>query len=142
MKCSSFTTAPVCYNDGATNRTLIAHYEYATDSVGAAILYRTRYTEADGTVVDTSAGTVVAGACALIPPDVEFESLCDVQTDGSIVEFFRRSITTFDSVGDATVTVTDWELDKVTAYVPAGDVVACNADCDPVIAQGVSTSWG
>ena len=141
MKCSTFTTAEVCYNDGTTNETLIAHYEYATGADGAALLHKVRYTRADGTVVDTAAGTVTAGACALTPPDVEFEKLCDVQADGSIVEFFRRSITTFDSVGTPTVTVTDWELDKVTSYTPVGDVVACDQDCDPVAAEGVVTVW-
>lgn len=141
MKCSTFTTAEVCFNDGTANQTLIAHYEYATDVDGVAILHKTRYTTADGTVVDTTAGTVTAGACALTPPDVEYSKLCDVQTDGSVVEFFRRTITTFDSVGDATVTVTDFELDKVTEYTVTGDVTACNEDCEPAVAQGVVTSW-
>lgn len=142
MDCSQFTTAEVCFNDGTVNQTLIAHYEYAKNADGVAILHKTRYTEADGTVVDTSAGTVTAGACALTPPDVEFEKLCDVQADGSVIEFLRRSITTFDSVGEPTVAVTDWELDKVTEYAPAGTVAACNQDCDAVTAQGVVTTWG
>lgn len=140
--CTQLSTAEVCYNDGAVNQTLIAHYEYGVNADDQTILVATRYTEADGTPVDTSGGTVTAGACALIPPDVEFEKLCDVQADGSIVEFFRRSITTFDSVGTPTVTVTDWELDKVTAYTATGTVTTCNEDCDPATAQGVVTSWG
>lgn len=140
--CTQFATAEVCYNDGTANQTLVAHYEYGVDSEGKTILVATRYTDAAGVPVNTLAGTVTAGACALPPPDVEFEKLCDVQANGSIVEFFRRSITIFDSVGTPTVTVTDWELDKTTAYTVTGDVAACNEDCDPATAQGVVATWG
>lgn len=140
--CTQFSTAEVCYNDGTSNQTLVAHYEYGVNDAGKTILVATRYTDASGAPVDTSAGTVTAGACAMIPPDVEWEKLCDVQADGTIVEFLRRSITTFDSVGTPTVTVTDWELDKLTAYTVAGDVKACNEDCDPSTAEGVLTTWG
>lgn len=135
-------TAEVCFNNGTSNTTLVAHYEYGKDADGFTILVATRYTNAAGTPVDTSAGTVTAGACALTPPDVEWEKLCDVQADGTIVEFFRRSITTFDSTGAPTVVVTDWELDKVTAYTVAGTVTVCNEDCDPATALGTLTSWG
>lgn len=140
--CTQLATAEVCYNDGTTNQTLIAHYEYGVNDQDKTILVATRFTDAAGEPVDTTGGTVTAGACALTPPDVEWEKLCDVQADGSIVEFLRRSITTFDSVGTPTVTVTDWELDKVTAYVVAGDVTVCNEDCDPATAQGVVATWG
>lgn len=140
--CTQLATAEVCYNNGTSNQTLIAHYEYGKDADGFAILVATRFTNAAGVPVDTSGGTVTAGACALTPPDVEWEKLCDVQADGSIVEFFRRSITSFDSTGTPTVVVTDWELDKSTAYTPAGTVAACNEDCDPATALGTLTSWG
>ena len=140
--CTQLATAEVCFNDGAVNQTLIAHYEYGVNDQDKTILVATRYTDAAGSPVDTSEGTVTAGACALTPPDVEFEKLCDVQADGTIIEFFRRSITTFDSVGVPTVTVTDWELDKVTAYTPTGTVGACNEDCDPAVAVGVVATWG
>ena len=141
MDCSQFTTAEVCYNDGTVNETLIAHYEYGKDAAGASILHKVRYTRPDGTVVDTSAGTVTAGACALTPPDVEQQILCDVQADGSVIEFVRRTITTFDSVGNATTTVPDWKTDYVTPYTPTGTVGACQQDCDAVTPQGVVTSW-
>lgn len=139
--CSKFTTASVCYNDGTTNQTLIAHYEYGTNATGGSIIVATRYTTADGAPVNTTTGTVTAGACALTPPDVEFEKLCDVNA-GVATEFLRRSITTFNSTGVPTVTVTDWQLDKVTAYVATGTVGACNQDCDPVTAAGVLSTWG
>lgn len=141
-KCTQMSTAEVCFNNGTSNQTLIAHYEYGTDADGFTILVATRYTDASGTPVDTSAGTVTAGACALTPPDVEWEKLCDVQADGTIVEFFRRSITSFDSTGTPTVTVTDWQLDKLTVYTATGTVGACNEDCDPATALGTLTSWG
>ena len=140
--CTQMATAEVCYNNGTGNQTLVAHYEYGTDADGFTILVATRYTDAAGVPVDTSAGTVTAGACAITPPDVEYSKLCDVQADGSIVEFFRRTITTFDSVGTPTVTVTDFELDKITEYTVTGDVAACNQDCDPATALGTLTSWG
>lgn len=139
--CTQLSTAEVCFNNGATNQTLIAHYEYGVNAAGKTILVSARYTNAAGVPVDTTAGTVNAGACALTPPDVEFEKLCDVNA-GVATEFLRRSITTFDSTGTPTVTVTDWKLDKVTAYVPTGTVGACNQDCDPATALGVLTTWG
>lgn len=143
MNCKDLEVVLVCYNNGTTNQTLVAHYEYGKNTAGNTILVSTRYTNAAGVPVDTTGGTVTAGACALTPPDVEFEKLCDVNTTtGVVTEFFRRSITTFDSVGTATVTVTDWELDKVTAYTPTGTVGACSQDCDPATSLGVLTTWG
>lgn len=142
MNCKDLATALVCYNDGTVNTTLVAHYEYGKNAAGNTIIVSTRYTTSAGTPVDTSTGTVTAGACALTPPDVEFEKLCDVSAAGVVTEFFRRSITSFNSVGAATVVVTDWALDKVTAYVPAGTVTSCNQDCDAVTPLGVLTTWG
>ena len=140
--CTQMATAEVCFNNGTTNTTLVAHYEYGVDADDATILVATRFTDAAGVPVDTAAGTVTAGACALTPPDVEYSKLCDVQADGTIVEFFRRTITSFDSTGEASTDVTDFELDKVTEYTVAGDVAACNEDCDPATALGVLTTWG
>jgi hypothetical protein len=141
IKCKELSTALVCFNNGTANETLVAHYEYGANATGGTILVSTRYTNAAGVPVDTSAGTVTAGACALTPPDVEFEKLCDVNA-GVATEFLRRSITTFSSTGVPTVTVTDWQLDKVTAYVATGTVGACNQDCDPAVAAGVLAVWG
>lgn len=140
--CTQMATAEVCFNNGTSNQTLIAHYEYGVNGTGDTILVATRYTNAAGVPVDTAAGTVTAGACAITPPDVEYSKLCDVQADGSVVEFFRRTITSFDSTGEASVVVTDFELDKVTEYTVAGTVAACNEDCDPATALGVLTTWG
>ena len=62
--CTDFTTELVCYDDGAGNlSTLVAHYEYGKSVIGSTILVSTRYTQVDGTPVNTAAGTVTAGAC-------------------------------------------------------------------------------
>ncbi|MFZ1491132.1 MAG: hypothetical protein WAS51_14435 [Ilumatobacteraceae bacterium] len=105
------------------------------------VVIATYYLDSAGAPVDTSGGAVVLGACSLVPPDVEWVQLCDLQADDSIVEFLRRSITTFDALGTPTVTVTDWALDKVTAYAPTGVVVSCEDECTPEAPAGVQTSW-
>lgn len=141
IKCKELSTSLVCFNNGTVNETLVAHYEYGANATGGTILVSTRYTNAAGIPVDTSAGTVSAGACPVPLPDVEWEKLCDVNA-GISTEFFRRSITTWNAAGLPTVTVTNWQLDKVTAYTPTGTVGACNQDCDPLTAVGVLTTWG
>lgn len=144
MKCTSISTESVCFDDGAGNRqSLIAHYEYGLNAAGATILVATRFTEADGvTVVDTSAGTVTVGACAVASPDIEFMKLCDVSAAGVATEFFRKVTVTFDASGVPTATVADLALDMVTPYVVAGVVGDCNQDCDAAAALGVLTAWG
>lgn len=68
--CTDFTTELVCYDDGAGNlSTLVAHYEYGKSVIGSTILVSTRYTQVDGTPVNTAAGTVTAGACPVLPVD-------------------------------------------------------------------------
>lgn len=156
MQCTDMATALVCYTqpgalpeDPVTRSTLVAHYEYGKDAAGGTILVATRYTDPDGTPVDTSTGSVVAGACQLSAPDVEWELLCDVVPPAdpadpeTIVQFFRRSVTVFDANNDVeSVTVADFELDKVTAYTVEGEVTACQQDCEPATALGVLTTWG
>lgn len=145
MQCSDMETATVCYTDGAgVRQSLVAHYEYGKNAAGATILVATRYTDAAGVPVDTSSGNVVPGACPVIAPDVEWEQLCDVQADASSIAFMRRSITYFDTAGAVIdpVQVDDFELDKVTPYVPTGTVDNCPEDCPDAVAQGVLTTWG
>lgn len=143
MNCREISTAPACYTDATgIPVTVIAHYEYGSNADGDTILVATRYTDAAGTPIDTSAGAVVAGACAAIPADVEFVQLCDVQADGTVIEFIRRSITTFAADGTPTTVTADFDLDKVTPYAPAGTVGACAQDCDPATPVGVVATWG
>lgn len=143
MNCKLITTAEVCYTpEVGLPQTLIAHYEYRDNATGGTVLHATRYTDAEGTPVDTSAGTVSAGSCAVLPADVEWQQLCDVSAAGVVTEFIRRSITTFNAAGVPTTTTADFQLDKVTAYVPSGTVSACGTDCDVVAPVGLVSTWG
>ena len=144
-KCTKFSTAPVCFNDGTNDIPLVAHYEYGVDDAGDSILVATRFTDADGVPVDTSAGTVTAGACPIPPvfaPDIETKTVCDFLANGTVVEFCRTTITSFTETGAVdTRTVADFAIDGVTPYVVQGTEGACNQDCDPSTAQGVLTTW-
>jgi hypothetical protein len=125
-----------CYNDGTAPVTVAIHYTH--DHQGAPAV---RITDLAGAVVAgaTLANTAL-GACHVAPADVEWEMLCDVQADGSAIEFFRRSITTFSAAGVPTVAVSNWALDKVTAYVPVGTVDACPS-CAQLPARGIQAAW-
>lgn len=140
--CTQLALGLGCYDDGTERRTVQIHHEYGVNDAGKTIIVATRYTEADGTPIDTTGGTVTPGACALLPSDVEILDMCDVQADGTIIEFKRRTITTFDSTGAPTTTVSDWLLDFSAEYTPTGTVGVCNEDCDPSTAEGVLTTWG
>lgn len=142
--CKDFEVVEVCATDAdGVRTTFLAHYEYGVDAAGDSILVATRYTDASGAVQDLSASTVTAGACPVYQPDVEFERLCDVQADGTFVEFLCRTITSFDTSGVVVdpAQVAYFDLDKVTPYVPTGTVGPC-PDCPPATAQGVLTTWG
>lgn len=142
--CKDFEVVEVCSTAADGTRTpYFAHYEYGADASGESILVATRYADAEGNVVDLSTETVTAGACPVYQPDVEFSRLCDVQTDGTFVEFLCRTITSFDASGTVIdpAKVDYFELDKVTPYVPTGTVGPC-PDCPPAEAQGVLTTWG
>jgi hypothetical protein len=144
MNCSEIAVANGCMTNAAGIKTGVnIHYEYALNAAGETIVYKTRYTDAAGVPIVLGAGESVApGPCATIPPDVEWEKLCDKAATGVVTEFFRRSITSFNSAGVASVVASDWQLDKTTAYVPAGTVGACQQDCDAKTAAGVVTTWG
>lgn len=125
MNCRIVEKETACFTDDAgVPSSVYANTVY--DANGAVIAMY--YTDTAGAVVDTSVGSVAAGACPVAQPDVEWEKLCDVQSDGTVVEFVRRSITRFDAAGDVIdpVEVADFETDKVTAYIVAGTV----GDCD------------
>lgn len=142
--CRDFTTAEVCAADAAGVRTtLIAHYEYGSDAAGNSILVATRYTDTAGVPVDTAAMTLTGGACPVASPDVEWERLCDIEAGGDFTEFMCRTITSFDTTGAPVEPglVEYFELDKVTPYVPAGDIGPC-PECPPAVAAGVLTTWG
>jgi hypothetical protein len=143
IPCRDIETELVCFVTAAgVAQSLVAHYEYRKAANGNTVLHAVRYTAPDGTPVATAGGTVTAGACALPAPDVEWDKLCDVSAAGVVTEFWRRVITTWNSAGVATNTVADFQLDKSTAYVPAGTVGACDQDCDAVAPVGLVAVWG
>lgn len=123
--CRTVDKEVACFTDAAgIPASVFANSVYGADGALIALYY----TDTSGAVVDTSVGTVSAGSCPVAQPDVEWEKLCDVMTDGTVVEFMRRSITRFDTSGDVIdpVEVADFETDKVTAYVVAGIVGDCS----------------
>ena len=144
MSCFENTAPFVCASaaDG-TRTTLIAHYTYGKNAAGETLVESVHYTGADDVVVDTSAMKLSAGECPVYQPDVEFERLCDIQPDGTFIEFLCRTITSFDTSGVVIdpAQVDYFELDKVTPYTPTGTVGPC-PDCAPAIALGVLTAWG
>ena len=145
--CLNYATAEVCFNDGTTSQTLIAHYAYGEDANGASVLVATRYTDAAGVVFDTSLGTVTAGACVVeapIPATVTQKTLCDVQTDGSVVEFCRTTVIVFNNDGSVDEReVTDYDLGGTVEYTVTGTVEDCKEQsCEPAVAQGVLLAWG
>ena len=144
MDCRSVSAVVGCLSvAGVPNRSVVIHYEYGPGATGTTLV-ATRYTEADGvTVIALAAGEVVApGACAVSAPDIEWEKMCDVQADGSVVEFYHRIVTTFDAAAVPTSVVTPLALDKATAYVVTGTVSICDQECDVVVPVGVVTTWG
>jgi hypothetical protein len=136
-ECLNNSTVVGCFNDGTNPpQSVVIHYTY--DNLGAPAV---RITDSSGAVV---AGATVAnttpGACPVASPDVEFAQLCDLQGDGTVIEFIRRTVTTFDAAGVPTTVTADLELDHNTAYAPTGTVVACG-DCPPLAARGLQAAW-
>jgi len=147
LKCKQLTTEAVCFTDADGLKTsLVAHYEYGQDATDATILVATIYTDAEGTPVDTADGVVTVGSCPKPDPVIQTETYCDdVEGDGSdIVQFICQTVTSFDDncVPIVPAVVNYFELDKVTVYVPVGDIGVCDGDCAPAVAGGLKTAWG
>jgi hypothetical protein len=144
MDCKELSAVVGCLSvAGVPNRTVVIHYEYGPGGSGYATLLATRYTTVDGTPITLAAGeTVAAGACPVAAPDIEWVQMCDVQADGTVIEYFDRIVTTFDAAANPTVVVTQWEMDKVTAYAVTGTVGACDPDCDVLAPVGLVSTWG
>lgn len=139
-KCINTAPVTVCYTDAAGIRTtLLEHVIYEQGVAIGQVFTTASDTE---TPIDVSAGTVTAGACPIFTPDIEFEVLCDIQADGTTVEFIRRSITSFDPNGLVIdpIQVDDFELDKVTAYTVTGTVEE-DCGCVPKGSLGTITDW-
>jgi hypothetical protein len=77
------------------------------------------------------------------PPDVEWEELCDVQADGTVIEFWSRTVTTFDVFGAITGTVVNnFKVDRVTPYATTGAIRFCDDEECNATPLGVVQSWG
>lgn len=132
--CSKVEKAIACFTNAAgVPASVFAHTVYDKDGASIALYYTN---PADNAIIDTSVGTVTGGACPVAQPDVEWQKLCDIDADGVATPFMCRTITRFDAAGAviAPVEVSNFELDKVTAYVPAGTVGECDVcpDQDPI----------
>lgn len=136
--CSKVEKALACFTDAAGVPTSIfAHTVYDADGAAIALYYTN---PVDNAVIDTSVGTVTAGACPVAQPDVEWNKLCDVAADGTVTQFMCRTITRFNPDGTVIdpVQVDNFETDKVTAYTVAGTVGDC-ATCPDQAPIGLIT---
>lgn len=135
--CRSQAVAPACFTNAAGAQSSI--YQHTVYNPSGAV-FATYYLDSAGAVVDTSVGTVTAGACSVASPDVEWVELCDVATDGTVTPFIRRSVTSFAADGSVIdpVQVDDFETDKVTAYTVGGVVGDC-ATCPDEAPLGLIT---
>lgn len=136
-QCLNNTAVLGCYSDGTNPpQSVVIHYAY--DNEGAPATY---ITDLSGAII--AAATVAnttPGACALPTPDVEWIELCDEQADGTSIQFMRRSITTFDGLGVATVVTDDFALDHTTPYTVTGTAGKCPT-CPELTARGLQTAW-
>jgi hypothetical protein len=136
--CKDTSAVVGCYTGGAAPVSVTIHYTY--DYNGAPQVH---ITDLSGAVI---AGATLAntslGACQVAPPQVEWQDLCDVQANGTAVQFSRRVITTFSTTGVPTNTVADFKLDRITAYATTGTVGECPI-CPPLTAaqRGVQAIW-
>lgn len=133
--CTDTETRLVCYTDTATGeRTTIFQVVTLNANGGPVNWY---YTDAADptTAFDVTAGTVSAGSCPVAAPDVERELLCDIQANGTVVQFVRRTVQSFDA-GGAPIDpplVNDFATDSITPYTVTGTVGQCDNCPDPVI---------
>lgn len=113
---------------------------YVNDNVGAPAVVITDVAGAVVALADES--NTVAGACPLPLPDVEWQQLCDVQADGSVVPFMCQVITTFAADGTPTNASANFELDKETPYTVTGTVAEC-PQCEPLAdgERGIQPAW-
>lgn len=126
-----------CYNDGTNPpQTVTVHYTY--DGAGQPAVHITDL--AGAVVAGATAANTSLGSCSVPSPDVEWETLCDVQADGSSVQFVRRSITSFSGLGVPTTVVADFTPDQVTPYTVTGTVGTCPT-CPELAARGLQTAW-
>lgn len=143
--CSEVSAVVGCHSTPAGVQTsVVIHYEYRVAASGARTLHSIHYTNAAGVNVSMAGGDVVTpGQCiaATVLPDVDFLVMCDTQSNGAIIEFVRRTITTFTAGGTPTTVVANLTADFSTPYASTGTVGLCDAGCDAVAPVGLVTTW-
>lgn len=133
MSCVDMEVIPGCMVEAGQPPVPVAvHYQYGKNATGGVIIVATRYTDAAGAPITLSATqSVIPGACPAVKSDFEMQLLCD-DADGNPatpgVPFLRKIERVYDGGTGAmlTETVSDFELDGVTAYAVVGTV---NASC-------------
>jgi hypothetical protein len=135
--CYTNTAVAGSYNDPVNGPTpVVIHYTY--DNQGDPQVH---ITDVAGVVIaDADDSNTTVGASLLPPPDVEFETLCDQQADGSSVRFARRTITSISGTGVVTVAVADFGLDYTTSYTVTGTVTTCPT-CTELADRGLQAAW-
>lgn len=141
-KCINTAPVIVCYTDaGGIKTTLLEHVIYENGVAIGQVFTSASDTE---TPIDTSTGTISAGACPVFTPDVEWEQRCDdTLNDGSVVvPFMCQVVTSFDANGVvvAPSVTTNYALDKVTPYTVLGTVLD-ECPCVPKGSLGTITDW-
>lgn len=144
MACTELDPIVGCHKDADGNLiNVVIHYEYGKNAAGDAVQPKAYITDVEGAAVaGATAENTTAGACPVAQPDVEWEQLCDLQEDGTSIPFMCQVITSFDATGAAIVppATANYELDKVTIYVPTGTVGTC-PNCPPAGEGGLQTEW-
>lgn len=146
--CNQTDTREVCFsptNTAVAPVTLLLHTKNGVDAAGAPLTVSYLSTaDNQNTALDPATylggGTFSAGACPVAQPDVEFEQLCEKLADGSNKSFIRRSVTTFNALNQATTTVSNFELDKVTPYVVVSEANVGQCSCEPLVNTGLVTN--
>lgn len=137
-QCFNNTAVAGCYTGGAAPVSVVIHYIY--DNVGTPSVV---ITDISGAVVaGATLANTTAGACALPSPVTEFNELCDIQANGSSIPFVRRTITTINGSGVATVAVADFAMDYTTPYTVTGTAGNCPTCAELLVAsRGIQADW-
>lgn len=146
-KCTEIEMQEVCFvpaNGTDAPTTLLLHVKRGQNATGSPVSVSILTTANDlNTPLDPATylggGTFTVGACPVAQPDIEWSELCERLADGSSSRFFRRTVTVFDAFAVPTTTVTDFELDKVTAYTVTDETQVGDCGCEPLTNTGLVT---
>lgn len=126
-----------CFTDG-TNPPVTVMVTHVHDFQGAPAVVITDL--AGAVVAGATLANTTLGSCTLPSPTTEFNELCDIQPDGSSIQFVRRTITSVNGLGVPTVAVANFAMDYVTPYAVTGTVGQCPS-CAELASRGLQTAW-